>query len=402
MNQIRSMADRVSVARTIGANAARLSGALDDHMRDSFSPDARKTLRTFSPSEAAEMIGASPSNIRRLHQDGTIPDVGTDARGRRVYTAAEIDAMREILADTVRGGETYRVRRRPGEKLQILTISNLKGGSGKSNLSIMLAHRMALRGYRVLCVDLDPQASLTGMFGYRPEVDFADGGTIYEALRYDEHQTPLSRIVRPTYFHNLDLAPAGLMLSEYETDTAYALMHKGHIPFYRRLSVALEDVEDRFDIVILDCPPSLGFLTLTAMMASTGLIVPVIPNMLDIASMAQFMRLASQLVEEIEGHAGKVEWDFMSFLISRYEPSDVPQTQMAAFLRSVLRGQVLNTPLLKSTAISDAGMTQQTIYEVDPSLFVRRTLDRILESANAVAAEIERSIWDAWGREVAP
>ena len=72
---------------------------------------------------------------------------------------------------------------------------------------------------------------------------------------------------------------------------------------------------------------------------------------------------------------------------------------MAGFLRSILLDQVLTTPMLKSTAISDAGMTQQTIYELDPSQVVKKTLTRILESVNGVADEFESTIQQAWGRE---
>ena len=93
------------------------------------------------------------------------------------------------------------------------------------------------------------------------------------------------------------------------------------------------------------------------------------------------------------------QWDFVKFLITRYEPSDGPQTQMASFLRHILGKQVLINPMLKSTAISDAGMTQQTIYEVDPKQLVKGTLDRALNSMNAAAAEIEAVIQEGWGRE---
>ena len=72
---------------------------------------------------------------------------------------------------------------------------------------------------------------------------------------------------------------------------------------------------------------------------------------------------------------------------------------MAGFLRSILLDQVLTMPMLKSTAISDAGMTQQTIYELDPSQVVKKTRDRILESVNGVADEFEKTIQAAWGRK---
>ena len=387
-----------SVAASIAANAIRLSEALDNHMRNSFQPESKKTLRKFQPAEVSELTKISMSNLRTRHQEGDFPEVETDTRGRRLYSAAEIDQIRHIMAKTGRNGEAYLPGRRSGDALQVISIVNFKGGSSKTTSAIHLAQRYALRGYRVLAIDMDPQASLTTMFGYRPEIEFAEGGTIYDALKYEE-PVPLSQVIRKTYFHNLDLAPAGLMLSEYETETAYALQHKIDPPFTQRLAIALDEVEANYDLVIIDCPPQLGFTTMTALLASTGLLITVVPSMLDVASMAQFLEMAGETVRALEEAAGPIHWNFLKFLIARYEPTDVPQSQMAGFLRSILLDQVLTTPMLKSTAISDAGMTQQTIYEIEPSQVLKKTLDRILESVNGVADEFEKVIQKAWARE---
>jgi chromosome partitioning protein len=387
-----------SIAATIASNAARLSEALNNHMRNSFQPDSRKTLRKFHPAEVSELTGISMSNLRTRHQEGDFPEVETDSRGRRLYTALEIDQIRHVMAKTGRNGETYLPGRRKNDALQVISIVNFKGGSSKTTSAIHLAQRYALRGYRVLAVDMDPQASLTTMFGYRPEIEFSESGTIYDALKYED-PVPLSQVIRNTYFHNLDLAPAGLLLSEYETETAYALQHKVDPPFTQRLAIALDEIEANYDLVIIDCPPQLGFTTMTALLASTGLLITVVPSMLDVASMAQFLEMAGETVQTLEEAAGPIDWNFLKFLIARYEPTDVPQAQMAGFLRSILLDQVLTTPMLKSTAISDAGMTQQTIYELDPSQVVKKTLVRILESVNGVADEFEKTIQQAWGRE---
>jgi len=386
-----------SVAGTISANAARLSEALNNHMRNSFQPESQKKLRKFHPAEVSELTGISMSNLRTRHQEGDFPEVETDARGRRLYSAEEIDQIRRVMARTGRNGDTYLPGRREGDGLQVISIVNFKGGSSKTTTAIHLAQRYALRGYRVLAIDMDPQASLTTMFGYRPEIEFAETGTIYDALRYED-PVPLSQVVRKTYFHNLDLAPAGLLLSEYETETAYALQHRIEPPFTQRLSIAIGEIEQNYDLVIIDCPPQLGFTTMSSLLASTGLLITVVPSMLDVASMAQFLEMAGETVRTLEESTGPTDWKFLKFLIARYEPTDVPQAQMAGFLRSILLDQVLTTPMLKSTAISDAGMTQQTIYELDPSQVVRKTLDRILESVNGVADEFEQIIQQAWGR----
>lgn len=398
MNATRELTATASIAASIAANAARLSDALNNHMRNSFQPESRKTLRKFHPAEVSELTGISMSNLRTRHQDGDFPDVETDSRGRRLYSAVEIGQIRDVMARTGRNGEAYLPGRREGDALQVISIVNFKGGSSKTTTAIHLAQRYALRGYRVLAVDMDPQASLTTMFGFRPEIEFAENGTIYDALRYED-PLPLSQVARKTYFHNLDLAPAGLMLSEYETETAYALQHKIDPPFTQRLAIALDEVEANYDLVIIDCPPQLGFTTMTALLASTGLLITVVPSMLDVASMAQFLEMAGETVRTLEEATGPIDWAFLKFLIARYEPTDVPQSQMTGFLRSILLDQVLHTPMLKSTAISDAGMTQQTIYEIDPSQVIKKTLDRVMESVNGVADEFERTIQQAWGRE---
>ena len=398
MNSNANIAQTSSIAASIASNAARLSEALNNHMRNSFQPDSRKALRKFHPAEVSELTGISMSNLRTRHQEGDFPDVETDSRGRRLYTAQEIDQIRHVMAKTGRNGETYLPGRRESDALQVISIVNFKGGSSKTTSAIHLAQRYALRGYRVLAIDMDPQASLTTMFGYRPEIEFAESGTVYDALKYED-PVPLSQVIRKTYFHNLDLAPAGLLLSEYETETAYALQHKIDPPFTQRLAIALDEIEADYDLVIIDCPPQLGFTTMTALLASTGLLITVVPSMLDVASMAQFLEMAGETVQTLEEAAGPIDWNFLKFLIARYEPTDVPQSQMAGFLRSILLDQVLTTPMLKSTAISDAGMTQQTIYELDPSQVVKKTLTRILESVNGVADEFEKTIQQAWGRE---
>lgn len=382
----------------IGAFADSLAESLDRQMKAAFKPEDRKALRRFSSTEVAELLRVSPSNLRNRHKDGSFPEVFTDSRGHRFYTSEEVDALRTILARTGKNSDAYRPGRRDSDKLQVISVVNFKGGSSKTTATIHLAQRYALRGFRVLVLDLDPQASLTTFFGFRPELEFAEGGTIYDALRY-EGKVPLSTVIQKTYFHNLDMVPAGLMLSEYETETANALARRLQPIFAERLALALDEVEADYDLVLIDCPPQLGFLTLTALAASTGLLVTVVPGMLDIASMSQFLKLASETIKAVEEAIGRrVTWDFVKFLITRYEPSDGPQTQMAAYLRSILAGQVMTEPMLKSTAISDAGMTQQTVYEVDPSQLIRKTIDRALSSVNNVADELEQTIHLAWGR----
>lgn len=391
------------IDQKIQAMAARLSRSLDSNMRKSFLPDNTKELRRFSAAEAAEMIGVSQDHLRKQFFNEKLDlEVETDARGRRWYTAGQIDLARHAIAQDSRAKRfEYLVPgRRDGDRLQVLSVANFKGGAGKTTSAIHLAQKLALDGYRVLAVDLDPQASLTSMFGLRPEIEFAETGSVYDALRYDD-PVPFAEIVRKTYFHNLDLAPAGLMLSEFETETAHALRVNAQPPFYQRLAICLSQVEADYDVVVIDCPPQLGFITLSALVASTGLIVTVVPGMLDVASMAQFLQLASSLMSAVAEVGGSPDWNFMKFLITRHEPNDGPQTQMAAFLRTMFGEDVLTRTFVKSSAVSDAGLTQQTLFEIHRADINRQTYDRAIESITGVVDEIEDLIQTAWGRKEA-
>ena len=186
--------------------------------------------------------------------------------------------------------------------------------------------------------------------------------------------------MRKTYFTGLDLVPANLELMEFEHDTPKALADGESEAFFGRVATALGAVESRYDVMVLDCPPQLGFLTLGALCAATSVLITVHPQMLDVMSMCQFLLMASDLLSVVQDAGANIDYDFLRYVVTRYEPSDGPQTQMVAFMRSLFRERVLTNAMLKSTAISDAGLSKQTLYEVGRENFTRATYDRALES----------------------
>jgi chromosome partitioning protein len=391
------MAGARRIDEIIQQNADRLAVALENHMRTSFMPDARKELRPFTSAEAAEFLGMDPARLRKLHFDGKIPEVEMDGRGRRLYSGANIGEIRRVLDAQSRKHGQFLPGRREGDRLQVIAVANYKGGSSKTTTAIHLAQRLALRGYRVLAIDIDPQGSLTTMFGYTPETEFQSGGNIYDAIRYDD-TVPMHEVIRKTYFPNLDLAASGLVLAEFEHETPRALNERREPMFFKRLGLAIDQVEADYDVVVIDCPPQLGFLTMSALIAATTVLITVIPSMLDIASMNQFLQMTAGLLNVVSNYGASLEYDHLKFLITRFEPSDGPQAQMAGFLRALFTDQVMTHTFLKSTAVSDAGLTQQTLYEVDRGEFNRNTYDRAVESINSVVGEMEELIQAAWGR----
>ncbi|MFM2281890.1 MAG: replication protein [Pseudomonadota bacterium] len=395
---------------TIAADARALSAQLKAMRERLFPPASQKSLRSFSSGEAARLIGVSDGYLRQLSLAGEGPQPQVGAGGRRYYSLKDIDALRHYLAGQAlaKGNEakarSYVKWRDParGEHLQVISVTNFKGGSGKTTSAVHLAQYLAMTGHRVLAVDLDPQASLSALFGYQPELDLIGNDTLYGAIRYDSEIRPLKDIIRQTYFHGLDLVAGNLELQEFEHATPRALSARepgdlGSL-FFARVQTALQSVADDYDVVVLDCPPQLGYLTLSALCASTSVVVTVHPQMLDVASMSQFLFMTSDLLNVVREAGGSLNFDFLRYLVTRFEPHDGPQTQIVGFLRSLFGERVLTSPMLKSTAISDAGLTKQTLYEVGRENFSRGTYDRAMESLDAVNAEIEKLIHTAWGR----
>ena len=380
-----------SFADTILEQGADISSKLDLLRQEKFPPNAQKSLRRFSLAEVADFVGVSQSYLKKLHLQGKGVEPSTTSTGRRYYTAAQMNELRALLDRDP--------RRRDGEKLQVIAVVNFKGGSGKTTTTAHLAQYLALRGYRVLAVDLDPQASLTALYGIQPELD--EKASFYEALRYDDKRRSIVDVIQPTNFPNLDVVPANLELQEYEYETPIAMQRKDSTAgklFYTRIGDALAEVDDRYDVVVIDCPPQLGYLTLTALTAATSVLITVHPQMLDIMSMSQFLLMLGDILKNVEDVGVNVSLDWFRYLITRYEPMDIPQQQMVGFMQSMFAQQMMKNHMVKSTAVSDAGLTKQSLYEVERSQFTASTYDRAREAMDAVNAEVVDLLKKAWGR----
>jgi chromosome partitioning protein len=399
-----SIANRIfqskAIHELVGMHARELSSKLQAHRLQLFPPEARKTLRKFSSGEVAKLIGVNDGYLRRLSLEGKGPQPDIGPGGRRSYTIDDIQALRVYLDESGKADRRYLPRRFGQEHLQVITVVNFKGGSGKTTTAAHLAQYLALKGYRVLAIDLDPQASLSALHGLQPEFDVGENDTLYGAIRYDGPGRELKEIIRQSYFTGLDFVPGNIELMEFEHETPKALARPGQSEniFFTRMDQALSTVADRYDVVVVDCPPQLGFLTMSALCSATAVLVTVHPQMLDVMSMCQFLIMTSDLLGVVASVGGNMNYDWLRYLVTRYEPGDGPQNQMVSFMRSIFGDHVLNYPMLKSTAISDAGITKQTLYEVSREQFTRSTYDRAMEALDNVNGEIEGLIRSAWGR----
>ena len=384
------------------AHAKLLSQQMHALSERIFPPDSQKILRRFSSGDAARLIGVSDGYLRQLSLDRVGPSPALAANGRRLYSLSQINELRQHIAQAKpRDALSILPRRQSGEKLQTIAVANFKGGSAKTTTTLYLAQYLALHGYRVLAIDLDPQASLTTMLGIQPEFEVRENETVYGAIRYDDQRRPLRACARKTYFDGIDVIPANLELMEFEHETPQALM-SGTRPsgglFFERLGRAIAEAEADYDVALIDCPPQLGYLTLGAVCAATSLLITIHPQMVDVASMSQFLLMAADLMAVVRKAGGDLNHDFVRYVVTRHEPHDGPQSQVVALLRGLFGNDVLAATAWKSTAIADAGLTRQTLYELDRSAVGRATYDRAIESIDAVNAEILSLIHKMWGR----
>lgn len=377
--------------------SSKLELALSNLSMAQFPPDARRSMRKFTSTEVAQLLDVTEAYIRQVaaKEQGPSPEI---ANGRRLYTLEQVLELRMALS--ANGRKKWMNPRRTGdEQCQIIAVTNFKGGSSKTSTTIHLGHYLALRGYRVLAVDLDPQASLTALHGNLPNFDYRGGDTLYSAIRFED-PIPTRSIIHQTHIAGFDVICAGLELTEFETAVALEMRRAGGTSFLLRVSQALEQVADDYDFILMDSAPSLNFLTLSSLTAATGVVIPVPAHMLDVDSTAKFLELAASYMQILDEVGTSAQWDFAKFLVTKFEPNDHPQANMSALMRQVFGEDLLLNSVIKSTAVADALTWKQSLYEVQRARFsAPKTYDRAIESINAANAELETLFWKAWGRE---
>jgi len=398
----------------------------------------QKELRLFSTWEITRyLIPVAQAHFRRvLKQNPDLPQGRSEtAGGAKWFTLDEVLTLRAHFAEGGSKAKEYRPYRPEGLPAKLVAVANFKGGVGKTSTAAHLAMSAALDGYKVLVLDLDSQGSMTSIFGGQVADEWA---TVFPLLarhyarhlraenqrRLDRNETPIplddtlsealdvtaQSLIQKTHWPNIDLIGAQLNLYWAEFQIPVWRMQARTWKLWDALteSLAADGVLDTYDLVFIDTPPALGYLTINGLAASDILLVPMGASFLEFDSTGRFFDMLHSTfhsIEEGENMAARAlgreelafEWDAVRAVVTRYDGAQ--QAELAGLMQAYL-GRTLSPHRQDFTAlIGQAGEQVSGIYEADYRDFNRETYVRGRETFDATYAAFKRLLLGVWRRE---
>lgn len=337
--------------------------------------------RRFTVQAAADSVKKSRMTVYRAAENGVVTPEPGSKEGK--YSLGQVNKLREHYG--------VLPRRKNGDPCLKVAIQSFKGGVAKSVTTVHLAQYLALKGYRVLVADFDPQASATSAFGYLPDRDFDEDDTLLPYILGKKQD--LRYCIIDTYFTGISIIPCCLPFYDAEYQLAFAsarskteVERKG---YFTEFVEAFKTVEERFDIILMDSPPSLGTLSINILTAADGLIVPTPPCVPDFASTVQYYKMIQTVIENI---VPDKEYNFIKILASRVDRRKSSHEEFLSYMRSVFGDCMLNAELEQATEVEKLSSRFKTIYDINPSCKTSR-VQKIFDS---VCSEIEQEIIKWW------
>ncbi len=237
-------------------------------------------------------------------------------------------------------------------RTRVVAIANQKGGVGKTTTAVNLSACLAEKRHRILLIDLDPQANATSGLGFDKE----EGGSIYDALLGEGR---LADRIRPSGLDRLDLVPAEVDLAGAEIDVA----RSDH--YLHRFRQTLDPVreQDQYEFIIVDCPPSLGILTMNALTAAHSVLITLQCEYYALEGLSVIKRLVQQLRESGANPALEIE----GILMTMYDMRTNLSRDVVQDVCEHLPDEVFDTLIPRSVRLSEAPSFGQPIIQYEPN-----------------------------------
>jgi chromosome partitioning protein len=237
-----------------------------------------------------------------------------------------------------------------GRPKRVLAVVNQKGGVGKSTTAVNLTAALGELGEKVLLIDLDPQGNATSGFGLNTNQREL---CVYNALLGD---TPLEQMIEPVGVENVFMVPATIQLAGAEIELVSAFSRE------TKLRQVLEPVRSEFDFIIIDCPPSLGLLTINALTAAEGLLVPIQCEYYALEGLSKLL----DSVRLVRTHLN-TSLDVFGAVMTMYDSRTRLSQQVVDEVRDFFEGKVFETLIPRSVRLSEAPSFGQPITTYDSS-----------------------------------
>ena len=305
--------------------------------------------------------GVHPQKVSNASKSAAVSRETTAAGRSNVIDAIDDSSpiARELAHETKRRERLVGRQLPRPENTRIFTVSNQKGGVGKTTTTVNIAAALAAAGLNVLVIDIDPQGNASTALGIEHH---ADVDSIYDVLIND---VPLADVVAPCPdIGNLICAPATIHLAGAEIELVSLVAREQRLR--RAIDVYAKtrekNGEQRLDYIFIDCPPSLGLLTVNAFCAANEVLIPIQCEYYALEGLSQLLKN----IEMIQKHLN-ADLVVSTILLTMYDGRTNLAAQVAAEVRQHFPDQVLSAVVPRSVRISEAPSYQQTVMTYDPS-----------------------------------
>ena len=275
------------------------------------------------------------------------------ATARAIFDSPDTPIARAVADETVRRQVLASQELPLPETTRIFTVSNQKGGVGKTTTTVNLAAALARSGARVLVIDLDPQGNASTALGVDHHSETLSS---YDVLVGD---TPMSEVISPSAEHeSLDCLPANIHLAGAEIELVSLVAREQRL--HRALQAQLSSMEHPYDYVFIDCPPSLGLLTINAFVAAREVLIPIQCEYYALEGLSQLLKN----IDLIRTHLNP-ELRVSTILLTMYDARTNLAQQVAADVREHFANEVLDAVIPRSVRVSEAPSYGQSVLEYD-------------------------------------